>query len=57
MISGVKYTDKDGMTCTSYHRVVDIGLFMEHKMAEAKKLGGKAKAELVMNPKPLRKAA
>lgn len=48
----VKYTDKNGAHHTSHHRVWDVGLFMENRMAEAKKAGGTA--ELVMKP-PLQK--
>lgn len=44
----VKYTDKNGDSFTSYHRVWDVGLFMESKQAEAVKQGGKV--EQVMKP-------
>ena len=44
----VKYTDKDGKHFTQYHRVWDVGLFMEAKEREAKKQGGKV--EQVMEP-------
>lgn len=37
----VKYTDKDGKSFVSYHRVWDVGLFMESKSREASKSGGK----------------
>ena len=52
----VKHTDKDGASHTSYHRVWDVGLFMENQLKEAKKAGGKANAELAMKP-PLQRRA
>lgn len=51
----VKHTSKDGASHTSYHRVWDVGLFMESLLKAAKKEGGKANAELAMKP-PYRNA-
>ena len=44
----VKYTDKDGKSFVNYHRVWDIGRFMEAKKVEAAKQGGKV--EQVLKP-------
>lgn len=46
----VKYTDKHGKSHTAYHRVWDVGLFMEARQREAIKEGGKAAVEQVMEP-------
>jgi len=53
----VRYTDRDGATWTSYHRVWDVGTFMEARQAEARKPDSKLKSvEQVVQP-PWRKAA
>lgn len=44
----VKYTDKDGNSHTSHHRVWDVGLFLTAREAEAAKTGGKV--EQVLKP-------
>lgn len=44
----LKYTDKDGKSHTAYHRVWDIGRFMEARSSEAAKTGGSV--EQVLKP-------
>lgn len=44
----VRYTDREGRSHVSYHRVWDVGLFLSKREEEAGKIGGKV--EQVLKP-------